>query len=275
MSRSLNVLSKILALTASTNPNEAKAAEAKLEQQLKARGITLEQLEQQIGDTSVLDEEIEVIAFRWGTPYKRIDPAVSIIVSAVADFYNGKIVFTPFKFKRSGNQKHQKEYITEGGKYKGHRQIEISANKARKIEIEIYAEYLIQALADAWARHCQEDPFQVAMEGSAHRNSFRKNWAWEVRSRFNKMKSEEQKNGRQLQLADKTINVSALAVVNANKAELAKVEEFYADRYPDLGRGGAGYSTGGSGASAGRSAGGQVGLSRQMSGNSQRQIAGY
>ena len=28
MTRSLNVLSKILALTASTNPNEAKAAEA-------------------------------------------------------------------------------------------------------------------------------------------------------------------------------------------------------------------------------------------------------
>ena len=33
MSRSLNVLSKILGLTASTNPNEAAAAEAKLEQQ--------------------------------------------------------------------------------------------------------------------------------------------------------------------------------------------------------------------------------------------------
>jgi hypothetical protein len=89
------------------------------------------------------------------------------------------------------------------------------------------------------------------------------------------MKKDEQQNGRQLQLADKTINVSALAVINANKAELVKVEEFYADRYPDLGRGGAGYSTGGSGANAGKAAGGQVGLSRQMSGNSQRQIAGY
>ena len=267
MSRSLNVLSKILALTASTNPNEAKAAEAKLEQQLKAKGITLEQLEQQIGDTSVLDEEIEVIAFRWGTPYKRIDPAVSIIVSAVADFYNGKIVFTPFKADN-------KTYITEGGKYVGHRQIEISANKARQIEIEIYSSYLIEALQDAWARHCQEDPFQVALEGAAHRNSFRKNWAWEVRNRFNKMKSEEQKNGRQLQLADKTINVSALTVINANKAELAKVEEFYAERHPSLSRG-TGYTNGGTGADAGRAAGGQVGLSRQMSGNSQRQIAGY
>ena len=274
MSRSLNVLSKILALTASTNPNEAKAAEAKLEQQLKARGITLEQLEQQIGDTSVLDEEIEVIAFRWGTPYKRIDPAVSIIVSAVADFYNGKIVFTPFKMERSGNKKHQKEYIRDK---KGdiYRQIEISANKARQIEIEIYTEYLIQALQDAWARHCQEDPFQVAMEGASHRNSFRKNWAWEVSNRFDKMKSEEQKNGRQLQLADKTVNVSALAVINANKAELAKVEEFYAERYPTIGSRGNGYSSGGSGADAGRAAGGQVGLSRQMSGSSQKRLGGY
>ena len=274
MTRSLNVLSKILALTASTNPNEAKAAEAKLEQQLKAKGISLEQLEQQIGDTSILDEEIEVIAFRWGTPYKRIDPAVSIIVGAVADFYNGKIVFTPFKFKRSGNQKHQKEYIRDS---KGdiYRQIEISANKARKIEIEIYAEYLIQALQDAWARHCKEDPFKVAMEGAAYRNSFRKAWARKVDERFSKMKKDEETNGRQLQLESKTINVSALVVTKANSTELAKVEEFYAERYPSIGRGGSGYTGGGSGSSAGSSAGSSVGLNRQVSGGGQKQLSGY
>ena len=272
--RDTSFLGKLLALTESTNPHEADLAKAKLEQQLEKRGINLEQLEAQLGDMSVVDEEIEVIAFRFGTPYKRIDPAVSTIISAVADYYNGKIVFTPFKFDRSGNSKHQKEYIRDK---KGdiYRQMEITANKARKIEIEIYTDYLVQALQDAWARHCQEDPFQVAMEGAAHRNSFRKNWAWEVRSRFNKMKSEEQKNGRQLQLADKTINVSALAVINANKAELAKVEEFYAERYPTIGSAGSGYSSGGSGADAGRAAGGQVGLSRQMSGSSQKRIGGY
>ena len=223
---------------------------------------------------SVVEEEIEVIAFRYGTPYKRIDPAVSIIVGAVADYYNGKIVFTPFKFERSGNQKHQKEYIRDK---KGdiYRQMEITANKARKIEIEIYTDYLVQALQDAWARHCQEDPFQVAMEGAAHRNSFRKNWAWEVEARFEKMKADEERNGTQLKLASKTINVSALAITKANKAELAKVEEFYAERYPSIGRGGSGYETGGSGASAGRAAGSQVGLSRQMTLRSQRRLGGY
>ena len=153
--------------------------------------------------------------------------------------------------------------------------MEITANKARKIEIEIYTDYLVQALQDAWARHCQEDPFQVAMEGAAHRNSFRKNWAWEVEARFEKMKADEERNGTQLKLASKTINVSALAITKANNAELAKVEEFYAERYPSIGRGGSGYETGGSGASAGRAAGSQVGLSRQMSGSSQRRLGGY
>ena len=44
---------KILGLTTSTNPNEAKAAEAKLEQQLAARGISREQLEQQLDMATV------------------------------------------------------------------------------------------------------------------------------------------------------------------------------------------------------------------------------
>ena len=272
--RDTSFLGKLLALTESTNEHEANLAKAKLEQQLEKRGINLEQLEAQLGDMSVVEEEIEVIAFRWGTPYKRIDPATSIIISAVADYYNGKIVYTPFKFERTGNQKHQKEYIRDS---KGdiYRQIEISASKSRQIEIELYTEYLIQALTDEWARHCQADPFQVAMEGAAHRNDFRKNWAWKVSERFSKMKADEERNGTQLKLADKTINVSALMVVNANKAELAKVEEFYAERYPTIGKGNGGYTTGStSGADAGKAAGGRVGLSRQMTGNTQRRLGG-
>ena len=268
--RDTSFLGKLLALTESTNPHEANLAKTKLQQQLEKRGIDLDQLEAQLGDMSVVEEDIEVIAFRYGTPYKRVDPAVSIILGAVADYYNGKIVFTPFKFNKNGKTK---EYIKDsnGDIY---RQMEITANKARKIEIEIYTDYLVQALQDAWARHCQEDPFKVAMEGTAHRNSFRKNWAWEVQNRFMKMKRNDEQHGKQLKLASKTINVSALAVVNGNKAELAKVEEFYDDRYGKIG-GGSSYETGGTGASAGRAAGGQVGLSRQMSGSSQRRLGGY
>ena len=92
MARSLSVLSKILGLTASSNPHEAKLAEEKLEQQLQARGITREQLEQQL-DMSTVDEEIEAISFRYGKPYKRIDPATATILGAVARFYNGSVVY--------------------------------------------------------------------------------------------------------------------------------------------------------------------------------------
>ena len=259
MARSLSVLSKILGLTASSNPHEARLAEEKLEQQLQARGITREQLEQQL-DMSTVDEEIEAISFRYGQPYKRVDPAVSIILSGVTHYYNGKLVFTV----TDENERYLDNNM---------RQMEVSANKARRIEIEVYTDYLVQALQDDWLKHCQEDPFQVAMMGSAHRNSFRKAWANKVWSRFAQMKRDEESNGREIQTESKTINQSALAVTKQNKTELAVVEEYYKKKYPSLGSS-RGYTSGGSGSSAGRAAGGSVGLSRQMGSGGYKALGG-
>ena len=259
MARSLSVLSKILGLTASSNPNERRAAEEKLEQQLQARGITREQLEQQL-DMSTVDEEIEAISFRYGQPYKRVDPAVSILLSAVCHYYNGKVVFT--------NTDEDERYLDNNM-----RQMEVSANKSRRIEIEVYTDYLVQALQDDWLKHCHEDPFQVAMMGSAHRNSFRKAWANKVWSRFAQMKRDEESNGREIQTESRTINQSALAVTKSNKTELAVVEEYYRKKYPNLSRG-TSYTSGGSGTSAGRAAGGNVGLSRQMGSGGYKALGG-
>ena len=58
--RNTSFLGKLLALTESTNEHEANLAKAKLEQQLEKRGINLDQLEQQLGDMSVVEEDIEV-----------------------------------------------------------------------------------------------------------------------------------------------------------------------------------------------------------------------
>ena len=261
MARSLSVLQKILFLTASSNPNEARAAEEKLEQQLAEKGITKDQLEQMLQDQmSVVDEQIEAISFRYGKRYKRIDPAVSILVSAVAEYFNGKIVFT---------------VNDEDGKYMNHyRQIEISANRSRQIEITLYTDYLVQALQDQWVKHCKEDPFKVAIEGAAYRNNFRKGFAYDVASRFRKMKQDEQTNGREIQTEQRTLNQSALAVTKANEKELAVVEKYYQEKYPTLGRG-SGYQSGGNGTSAGRAAGSSVGLSRQVAGGGYRQLGGY
>ena len=135
MARSLSVLSKILGLTASSNPHEAKLAEEKLEQQLQARGITREQLEQQL-DMSTVDEEIEAISFRYGKPYKRIDPAIATILSAVARVYNGSVVYS----FDDADYSDYKRVIT--------RHFEVFSSRKSQVEIEVYTDYLLQALED-------------------------------------------------------------------------------------------------------------------------------
>ena len=261
MSRSLSVLQKILFLTDSSNPYEARAAEEKLEQQLLEKGISKDQLEQMLQDQmSVVEEQIEAISFRYGKRYKRIDPAVSTLISAVAEYFNGKIVFT---------------VNDEDGKYMNHyRQIEISANRSRQIEIELYTDYLVQALQDQWVKHCQEDPFKIALEGAAYRNNFRKGFALDVEKRFQQMKRDEETNGRKIQTEQRTFNQSALTVTKANQTELAVIEEYYSKRYPRLSSG-SGFQFGGNGTSAGRAAGSSVGLSRQVAGGGYKQLGGY
>ena len=263
MARSLSVLSKILGLTASSNPNERRAAEEKLEQQLQARGFTRQQLEQQL-DMSTVDEEIEAISFRYGKPYKRIDPATATILSAVARFYNGSVVYSFDDADYSGDYGY-KRVIT--------RHFEVFSSQKSQIEIEVYTDYLLQALEDDWAKHCKEDPFQVAMMGSSHRNSFRKGWANKVASRFYEMKKEEEENGRQLQLDSKTVNQSALAVQKKNNTEKEIIRAFKKQKDPRLVLS-SGYTQGGSGSSAGRAAGGNVGLSRQMASGGYKALGG-
>ena len=262
MARSLSVLSKILGLTASSNPHEAKLAEEKLEQQLQARGITRQQLEEQL-DMSTVDEEIEAISFRYGKPYKRIDPATATILSAVARFYNGSVVYSFDDADYNGYS--YKRTIT--------RHFEVFSSKKSQIEIEVYTDYLLQALEDDWAKHCKEDPFQVAMMGSSHRNSFRKGWANKVASRFYQMKKDEEENGRQLQLDSKTVNQSALAVQKKNNTEKEIIRAYKKQKYPRL-VSSSGFTQGGSGSSAGRSAGGNVGLSRQMGSGGYKALGG-
>jgi len=244
MTRSLSVLSKILGLTASSNVHEARLAEEKLEQQLQARGITREQLEQQL-DMATVDEEIEAISFRYGKPYKRIDPATATILSAVARFYNGSIVYAYDDC----------DYNFGGYKRTITRHFEVFSSKKSQIEIELYTDYLLQALEDDWAKHCKEDPFQVAMMGSSHRNSFRKAWANKVSNRFYQMKKDEEENGKEIQTESE--------IIKAYKKQ--KYPKLYAS---------SGFTQGGSGASSGRSAGGSVGLSRQMASGGYRALGG-
>ena len=265
MTRSLSVLSKILGLTTSSNPHERRAAEEKLEKQLQAKGMSREQLENSL-DMSTVDEEIEAISFRYGKPYKRIDPATATILNAVARFYNGSIVYAFDDADYSGDYGY-KRVVT--------RHFEVFSSKKAQIEISIYTDFILQALDDEWTKHCKEDPFQVAMMGSSHRNNFRKGFAEDIKTRLKNMKKEEEENGRELQTESRTINQSALAVQKKNSSETEIIKAYKKQKYPKL-YSSSGTSHGiGSGASAGRSAGSSVGLSRQVAGGGYKALGGY
>ena len=112
------------------------------------------------------------------------------------------------------------------------------------------------------------------MLGSSHRNSFRKGWANKVASRFYEMKKDEEENGREIQTESRTINQSALAVQKKNSSEKEIIKAFKKEKYPKL-YASSGFTQGGSGSSAGRSAGGNVGLSRQVAAGGYKALGGY
>ena len=87
------------------------------------------------------------------------------------------------------------------------------------------------------------------------------------------MKKDEEKNGRQLQLDSKTVNQSALAVQKKNNTEKEIIRAYKKQKYPRL-VSSSGFTQGGSGSSAGRSAGGSVGLSRQVAGGGYKRLGG-
>ena len=121
---------------------------------------------------------------------------------------------------------------------------------------------------------CKEDPFIVAIKGTKYRNDFRKGFAEDIHNRLHKMKKEEKQNGRQLQIADKTVNQSALAVIESNKTEKGIIQKYKDDKYGNLPSKTRLTGAGGDGRSSGVAAGSSVGLSRQVAGGGQKRLSG-
>ena len=88
------------------------------------------------------------------------------------------------------------------------------------------------------------------------------------------MKREEQQNGRQLQIADKTVNQSALAVIESNKTEKSIIQKYKDDKYGNLPSKTRLSGAGGDGRTSGLAAGSSVGLSRQVAGGGQKRLSG-
>ena len=252
MTNDFSFLAKILGMTSSSNANERKVAEAKLQEQLKKYGITQSELERKI-NSSDLDEDLkEPTTWKWVNRdgkifFNRVTPSEQIILGAVARFFNGEIVISRDHF-------------------------EVFATKGNKLQITLYTEFLLdaldRALTDERKKYCTGYRFRRDFN-----TSFRKGFAYQVASRLRDMKKEEEDQGRTIQINNESVNQSAMVVRGKNATEMDISKALMKKTYPRLGTS-SGFSGGGSGRDSGRASGSQVGLSKQVSGKSSLRLSG-
>ena len=127
MTSSYSFLAKILGMTSSSNANERKVAEEKLQEQLRKYGLTKEELERKINSSDLDDSKKEPTMWKWvnrdGKIYwNRVTPSEAIILNAVARYFNGRVV-----------------------NCRDH--LEVFATKGNQLQINLYTEFLLCAKA--------------------------------------------------------------------------------------------------------------------------------
>tara|TARA_R100000458_G_scaffold52331_1_gene53802 strand:- start:374 stop:1186 length:813 start_codon:yes stop_codon:yes gene_type:complete len=252
MTSSYSFLAKILGMTSSSNANERKVAEEKLQEQLIKYGLTKEELERKINSSDLDDSLTEPTTWKWinrdGKIYwNRVNPSEAIILNAVARYFNGRVV-----------------------NCRDH--LEVFATKGNSLQVNLYTEYLLDALDRALI--AERSKYSTGFRFRRDFNtSFRKGWATEVHQRLDQMKKEEEKQGKTIQINNESVNQSAMVVRGKNEIEQSKALSLRDKVYPRL-RSGSGFTRGGSGRDAGRASGSQVGLGKQVSGRSALRLSG-
>ena len=252
MTNDFSFLAKILGMTSSSNANERKVAEEKLQEQLKKYGITQSELERKINSSDLDDSLTEPTTWKWvnrdGKIYwNRINPSEAIILNAVARYFNGRVV-----------------------NCRDH--LEVFATKGNSLQVNLYTEYLLDALDRALIAERSKYSTNYRFRRDFN-TSFKKSWAAEVNDRLGQMKKREEKNGKTIQINKESVNQSAMVVRGKNEIEQSKAISLRDKVYPRLSKG-SGFSGGGSGSQSGRAAGASVGLGKQVSGRSSLRLSG-
>ena len=252
MTSSYSFLAKILGMTASSNSNERKVAEEKLQEQLKKYGLTKEELERKINSSDLDDSLTEPTTWKWINRdgkifFNRVNPSEAIILNAVARYFNGRVV-----------------------NCRDH--LEVFATQGNSLQVNLYTEYLLDALDRALI--AERSKYSTGFRFRRDFNtSFRKGWATEVHQRLDQMKKAEEKEGKTIQINNESVNQSAMVVRGKNEIEQSKALSLRDKVYPRLSKG-SGFTGGGSGSQSGRAAGSQVGLGKQVSGRSALRLSG-
>ena len=219
-------IAKLLRLQESNNAGEAANAAALVEKLCREHGI----LPEEITDNYDPNEEIAVDFF-YGAASRRLDPATCIVLNHVANHFNGSVV---------------RKWVdhTQG------RRLHVFATKANQIQIELYTDYLIDALKRIADRECPKGD-------KPYRNNFKKGFAIEIGNRLRAMKAEQRKNG----IPEN--GVPGLVICNRDENQMKLSDAAKAKAYPSLAKA-TNWRLGSHGQAAGTAAAGSIGLNRQM-----------
>jgi len=232
-------LSKILALQKSSNVNEAANAAALVEKLCKEWDISPSDID---GYDPEKDEAIE---WAYGKTFKKQDPAISILISSVSKYYNGStyIGYAPYKpWTAPSNIR---------------RQLHIIATEGNRLQIELYAEYLIDVMEDLAKEAKKANPDTPIQ----YKQNYRKGFAFEIASRLREMKAKQEKEGKP------ESNTPALVVINRNTLERNTVDSYKRLNHPSM-RSGNKVKLG-TGTKDGREAASSVGLNKQVQSETQ------
>ena len=244
-------IAKVLRLQQSKNAGEAANAAALVEKLCSEYELSPSEI-----SADYDPEKDEVIEFGFGRMFRKQDTAFNMLIGGVVSYFNGRTIIT-----HVGDPLENRIKAANG--HTARRQLHIIATKANKIQIELYADWLI----DEMERQADQAKSQNLLEANEKnagsppqfRGNFRKGFANELAKRLIAMRKEQERRGQP------DLQMEALAVVNRNSLARNAVNKVLNDKYPRR-RAGAKFSKG-YGFSKGSEAAKKVGLNKQTTGS--------
>lgn len=200
-----NKLAKMLRLSESSNPNEAANALTKFQTLCREYGVAPSEVSQDFDP-----DRDAVVEFGYGRKFRQQDTATNQIINGVASYFNGKTIIASSDDQRGGR-----------------RQVKVMATKGNRIQIEIYAEYLLEVMEDLSIK-AKKEKKETAR---SYRTNWKKGFASQICKRLREMKREQEKAGIT------ETNTPAIVLINRNAMERRSVERFLNDTYPYRRRG--------------------------------------
>ena len=241
-------IAKLLRMQCSNNENEAANAALLVEKLCQQHGISTADVTPDYDPEK--DQAIAWDALVYG---KRRDAAEVLLLSYVTTFFNGRCI----------------------NKYRnGENRVEVLATQGRRIEIELYFDFLLETMnSQADRAKAVEDPHNL---DRGFRQNFRKAFVSSIGRRLYDMRQEQLKKERDAESMPRPTGTSAPGLVAQKRRNIEQqaVEALCRKLHPRLGTACGFTGASGSGSQHGRAAGAKVGLNKQVNKGQTLALAG-